>query len=66
MTATTRLPAGACPVPTVGRAPDRCGMWPALVSGGAHLALAMSLRARGLRGLNVLRRSQDRAPPAAR
>jgi hypothetical protein len=27
------------------------------------LALAMSLRARGLRGLDVLRRSRDRAPP---
>ena len=27
------------------------------------LALAMNRRARGLRGLDVLRRSQDRAPP---
>jgi hypothetical protein len=35
------------------------------VSGGALLALRMSLRARGLRGLDVLRRSQDRAPPGA-
>jgi hypothetical protein len=34
------------------------------VTGGGLLALAMSLRARGLRGLDVLRRSQDRAPPA--
>jgi len=33
------------------------------VSGGELLALALSLRARGLRGLDVLRRSQDRAPP---
>jgi hypothetical protein len=33
------------------------------VSGGELLALAMSLRARGLRGLDVLRPSQDRAPP---
>ena len=32
-------------------------------SGPALLALAMGLRARGLRGLDVLRRSQDRAPP---
>jgi hypothetical protein len=31
--------------------------------GGERLALAMSLRARGLRGLDVLRRSSDRAPP---
>jgi hypothetical protein len=38
---------------------------PFLVSGGALLALRMSLRARGLRGLDVLRRSQDRAPPGA-
>lgn len=37
---------------------------PFLISGGALLALRMSLRARGLRGLDVLRRSQDRAPPA--
>jgi hypothetical protein len=32
-------------------------------SGGMVLALAMNRRARGLRGLDVLRRSQDRAPP---
>jgi hypothetical protein len=31
--------------------------------GGMLLALAMNRRARGLRGLDVLRRSQDRAPP---
>ena len=35
---------------------------PAL-SGGMLLALAMNRRARGLRGLDILRRSQDRAPP---
>ena len=35
-----------------------CGL-----SGGMLLALAMNRRARGLRGLDVLRRSQDRAPP---
>ncbi len=35
------------------------------VTGGGLLALALSLRARGLRGLDVLRRSQDRAPPAS-
>lgn len=38
------------------------GPAPAL-SGGMRLALAMNRRARGLRGLDVLRRSQDRAPP---
>ena len=37
---------------------------PMVLPGGALLALAMSLRARGLRGLDVLRRSQDRAPPS--
>jgi hypothetical protein len=36
---------------------------PFVVPGGALLALRTSLRARGLRGLDVLRRSQDRAPP---
>jgi hypothetical protein len=36
---------------------------PAALSGGMVLALAMNRRARGLRGLDVLRRSQDRAPP---
>jgi hypothetical protein len=35
-----------------------------VIPGGALLALAMSLRARGLRGLDILRPSQDRAPPA--
>ncbi|MGY5891224.1 hypothetical protein ACJTNI_03565 [Blastococcus deserti] len=40
------------------------GASPAL-SGGMLLALAMNRRARGLRGLDVLRRSQDRAPPHA-
>ena len=41
--------------------PDRS---PSIVTGGQLLALGMSLRARGLRGLDVLRRSRDRAPPA--
>jgi hypothetical protein len=36
---------------------------PSPVTGGQLLALALSLRARGLRGLDVLRRSTDRAPP---
>ena len=36
---------------------------PLVLPGAALLALAMSLRARGLRGLDVLRRSVDRAPP---
>jgi hypothetical protein len=33
------------------------------LTGAQLMALAMSLRARGLRGLDVLRRSRDRAPP---
>ncbi len=41
--------------------PERC---PSPVTDGELLALAMSLRARGPRGLDVLRRSRDRAPPA--
>ncbi|RBY95319.1 hypothetical protein DQ237_14710 [Blastococcus sp. TF02-8] len=43
------------------------GLGPAAVpalTGGMLLALAMNRRARGLRGLDVLRRSQDRAPPS--
>jgi hypothetical protein len=36
------------------------------ITGGARLALSMGLRARGLRGLDVLRRSRDRAPPGPR
>jgi hypothetical protein len=44
------------------------GPWPPraeapAMSGGMLIALAMNRRARGLRGLDVLRRSQDRAPP---
>jgi hypothetical protein len=33
------------------------------VTGSQLLALHLGLRARGLRGLDVLRRSRDRAPP---
>jgi hypothetical protein len=39
------------------------GRRPSPVTGAERLALAAGLRARGLRGLDVLRRSQDRAPP---
>jgi hypothetical protein len=45
----------------VRRSPGRS---PSPVTGRELLALGMSLRARGLRGLDVLRRSRDRAPPA--
>jgi hypothetical protein len=37
---------------------------PSPVTGRQLLALAMSLRARGLRGLDVLRHSRDRPPPS--
>ena len=46
--------------------PGVSGSPPPALSGGMLLALAMNRRARGLRGLDVLRRSQDRAPPRYR
>ena len=54
--------------PTPPAVPSRTGRGvpvrtPHVLPGAALLALAMSLRARGLRGLDVLRRSVDRAPP---
>ncbi|WP_147332065.1 hypothetical protein [Geodermatophilus marinus] len=55
---TDRPPAAVVPAGS----PVHC---PPPVTGRGLLALAMSLRARGLRGLDVLRRSQDRAPPAS-
>jgi hypothetical protein len=63
MTARTRPPAGAAVPGTGARGPASRDRTPAPVTGGELLALAPSLRARGLRGLDVLRRSQDRAPP---
>jgi hypothetical protein len=42
---------------------ETLGRKPSPVTGQQLLALAMSLRARGLRGLDVLRHSRDRAPP---
>jgi hypothetical protein len=42
---------------------DRSAAAVPALSGAMLLALAMNRRARGLRGLDVLRRSQDRAPP---
>jgi hypothetical protein len=53
--------------PAVGSPPGlpvpRGGHRTVALSGGMLLALAMNRRARGLRGLDVLRRSQDRASP---
>jgi hypothetical protein len=54
-------PAGLWPPPPLPLRPP--GRSACQVTGRQLLALAMSLRARGLRGLDVLRRSRDRAPP---
>jgi hypothetical protein len=63
MSARTLQPAGTAVPVTGGRGPAFRDRAPSPVSGGELLALATSLRARGLRGLDVLRRSRDRAPP---
>lgn len=43
--------------------PDRCHLPSHVPSGAALLALVLSEEARGISGLDVLRRSADRAPP---
>ena len=53
----TRPRRGRCEVATVSVEPLH------LPSGPALLAMALSEMARGIRGLDVLRRSVDRAPP---
>jgi hypothetical protein len=55
--------AGVSGVPDAGAGPRSLGLTLSPLTGGELLALAMSLRVRGLRGLDVLRRSQNRAPP---
>ena len=54
-----------CTFPATPSSPPGVPIAPAApaLTGGMRLALAMNRRARGLRGLDVLRRSQDRAPP---
>lgn len=42
---------------------ERCHLPSHVPSGAALLALALSEEARGISGLDVLRRSVDRAPP---
>ena len=42
---------------------DRCHLPSHVPSGAALLAVELSEEARGIRGLDVLRRSVDRAPP---
>ncbi|MFC7724269.1 hypothetical protein ACFQW6_04070 [Nocardioides sp. GCM10028917] len=44
-------------------APDRTYLPSHVPSGAALLAIELSEEARGIRGLDVLRRSVDRAPP---
>ena len=44
-------------------APDRAYLPSHVPSGPALLAIELSEEARGIRGLDVLRRSVDRAPP---
>ncbi|MGK5111377.1 MULTISPECIES: hypothetical protein [unclassified Geodermatophilus] len=63
----TRTPAPpGCATAAGGRVAQPAGPARHAVTGGGLLALAMSRRARGLRGLDVLRPSQDRAPPGVR
>ena len=66
MTARTPSPAGTG-IPVTGGQGPAFRPVPPSVSGGEPLALALalatSLRARGPCGLDVLRRSRDRAPP---
>jgi hypothetical protein len=47
----------------VAAAPDRAYLPSHVPSGAALLAVELSEEARGIRGLDVLRRSVDRAPP---
>ncbi|GAB2628499.1 hypothetical protein GCM10027270_15010 [Nocardioides ginkgobilobae] len=58
-------PDGQCYGPPM-TTPSVCATaWPSLVpSGAALLAILLSEEARGVRGVDVLRRSVDRAPPA--
>ena len=48
---------------TVSAFADRCVVPSHLPSGAALLAITLSEEARGIKGLDVLRRSVDRAPP---
>jgi hypothetical protein len=43
--------------------PERCHVPSHVPSGATLLALQLSEEARGIKGLDVLRRSVDRAPP---
>ena len=49
---------------TTSGTPDRCHTPAHVPTGAALLAIELNEAARGVRGLDVLRRSVDRAPPA--
>ena len=53
----------AIEVTTLSATADRCHVPSHVPTGAALLALELSREARGVRGLDVLRRSVDRAPP---
>ena len=55
----------ASPSATLSAAVERCHMPSHVPSGAALLALRASEEARGITGLDVLRRSVDRAPPTS-
>lgn len=54
----------AFPSATLSAPAERCHVPSHVPSGAALLALRASEEARGITGLDVLRRSVDRAPPA--
>jgi hypothetical protein len=49
---------------TLSASAERCHLPSHVPSGAALLAIELSEEARGIKGLDVLRRSVDRAPPA--
>ncbi|GAB4071530.1 hypothetical protein GCM10028777_40020 [Angustibacter speluncae] len=53
----------ARPAATPSAPTERCHLPAHVPSGAALLAIALSEQARGITGLDVLRRSVDRAPP---
>ena len=75
----TRMPEPLAPFPAAAMVTGMTGQWlgtvavsaepshtpPHVISGAALLALELSKEARGIRGLDVLRRSVDRAPPVS-
>jgi hypothetical protein len=54
----------AIPAALLSASVERCHVPTHVLSGAALLAVQLGEEARGIRGLDVLRRSVDRAPPA--